>query len=101
MSLHTRNPNQGALPLYCGDALKTSIINGLAIRGLHGNNCDGGTLFWITYKRSSGNLMLLHEILPQVMARKLLMILRVSMLLSRYRKTLVLQYVLVTLKCSQ
>jgi hypothetical protein len=54
---HTRNVNQdplentsGAIHLYCDsnsnptlgqfvDALKTSIINGLAIRGLCGTNC--------------------------------------------------------------
>jgi hypothetical protein len=57
-------------------------------------------LFWITYNCSSGNLMLLHEILPQVMARKpLILLLRVSMFLSKYR-TYVLQYKLVTWKCS-
>jgi hypothetical protein len=31
-------------------------------------------LFWITYNRCSGYLTLLHEILPQVMARKSLML---------------------------
>jgi hypothetical protein len=58
-------------------------------------------LFWITYNRCSGHLMLLPEILAQVMARKpLMMVLRVSMLLNRYRKTLVLRYMLATWKCS-
>jgi hypothetical protein len=41
--------------------------------------------------------MLLDEILPQVMARKPLMLfLRVSMLLSTYRRMQVLQYMLLT-----
>jgi hypothetical protein len=45
-------------------------------------------LFWTTYNRCSGHLMLLLEILPQVMARKpLIMVLRVSMLLNRCRRT--------------
>jgi hypothetical protein len=59
-------------------------------------------LSWITYNRFSGHLMLLRETLPQVMARKpLTLLLRVSMLPSKYRRTWVLQYMLVTWKCSQ
>jgi hypothetical protein len=63
------------------DALKTSIINVLAFRGLCGNNCkDDDATFLDSVNCSSGHLMLLHEILPQVMARKPLMLfLRVSM----------------------
>jgi hypothetical protein len=85
------------------DALKTSIINVLTLRGLCGNNCkDGGDTLLDSLYYSSGHLMLLHEILPQVMARKPLMIfLRVSLLLSKDRRTQVLQYLLVTGKCSQ
>jgi hypothetical protein len=94
---------------YCGssnnptvgqfvDALTTSIMNALAIRGLCGTVRMMVLLLWITYSPYSGNLMLLHQIPPQVMARKLL---RVSMLPSKYRRTWVLQYMLVTWKCSQ
>jgi hypothetical protein len=43
-------------------------------------------LFWITYTLYSGHLMLLHEIPPQVMARKPLMLfLRVSKLFNKCR----------------
>ncbi|XP_023718100.1 uncharacterized protein LOC111870226 isoform X2 [Cryptotermes secundus] len=103
--LHTKNLNQdplentfGAIHLNCGsnnnptvgqfvDAMKTSIINGLAFRGLGETNCeDDGLLFWIIYSHFSGHLKLLHEILPHVMTRKpLLLCLRGSMLLSKYR----------------
>jgi hypothetical protein len=59
-------------------------------------------LFWITYNRFSGYLMLLLEIHLQVMAKKPLMVfLKVSMLLNKYRSTVVLQYILVTWTCSQ
>jgi CBS domain containing-hemolysin-like protein len=54
-------------------------------------------LFLVTY-----NHLLLHEILPKVMARKLqILFLRVTMLLTEYRRTHMLQYMLVTWKCSQ
>jgi hypothetical protein len=85
------------------DALKTSIISVLAFRGLGETTVMMMVLlFWITYNPCSGNLMLLHETLPRVMARKPLMLfLRVSMLLSTYRRMQVLLYMLVTWKCSQ
>jgi hypothetical protein len=44
-------------------------------------------LFWITYNRCSRNLILLRHIPPQVAARKHVMFLRISMLLSKYRRT--------------
>jgi hypothetical protein len=57
------------------DALMTSIINVLDFIGLCGNNCkDDGTTFLDSVNCSSGHLMLLHKILPQVMARKPLML---------------------------
>jgi hypothetical protein len=66
-------------------ALKTSIINCLVLE-----DCVKlivrmmVLLFWLTYNRS-GHLMLLHEILLHVMARRsLMMFLRVSMLLNKY-----------------
>jgi hypothetical protein len=59
-------------------------------------------LFWITYNRCSGHLVLLPEVFPQVMATKpLMMVLRVSMLLNRYRRTLDLRYMLTRWKCSR
>jgi hypothetical protein len=72
------------------DALKSSIINGLAFRGLCGTNCedDGATL--LTYNRCLGHLILLYEIPLQVMAKKHAMLMRVSMLLSKYRRPYVL-----------
>ncbi|XP_023725513.1 uncharacterized protein LOC111874333 [Cryptotermes secundus] len=101
--LHTRNLNQdplentfGAIHLNCGsnnnptvgqfvDALKTSIINGLAFKGLREINCedDGATLL-----DNLHSLLREPEAASQVMARKpLLFCLRVSMLLSKYRWT--------------
>jgi hypothetical protein len=44
-------------------------------------------LFWITYNHCLGNLILLRQIPAQVAARKHVMFLRVSMLLSKYRRT--------------
>ncbi|PNF31489.1 hypothetical protein B7P43_G00752 [Cryptotermes secundus] len=105
--LHTQNLNQdplantfGAIRLNCGsnnnpivgqfvDALKISIINGLAFRGLGELIMRMMVLlFWIIYNRFSGHLKLLHKILPEVMTRKYLLVcLRVSMLLSNYRWT--------------
>jgi hypothetical protein len=87
----------------CVGALKTSIIKGLTFIEVFVELTVRMMvlLYWITYNRS-GHLILLPEILPQVMARKpLMMVLRVSMLLNRYRRTSVLRYMLATLKCSQ
>jgi hypothetical protein len=67
----------GVICLHCGsnnnptvgqfvDALKTSIINGLAYTGLHDANCEGDdTELLDNYNASSRNLMLLHQIHPQ------------------------------------
>jgi hypothetical protein len=79
------------------DALKTIIISVLAFRGLCGSNCkDDDANLLDSLNRFSGHLILLHEMLP-VMARKpLMMFLRISMLLSKCRRTWVLQYLLVT-----
>jgi hypothetical protein len=46
-------------------------------------------LFWMTYNLCSGHLIMLYKIPLQVMARKHVMFLRVSMLLSKYKSTAV------------
>jgi hypothetical protein len=52
-------------------------------------------LFWITYNRCSGHLMLLPKSFHKSWkGNPLMMVLRVSMLLNRYRMTLVLRYML-------
>jgi hypothetical protein len=85
------------------DALKTRIINALAIRGLCGTGCedDGATVLdnlWLlrAADASSPNLSTCRgKETPEDVP------VRVSMLLNNYRRTVVLQYMLVTLKCSQ
>ena len=77
--LETRSLNEdplentfGVIRLHCGsnnkpnlrqflDALKTSIINGLAYTGLRNANCEGVMTqsFWMIYIPCSKNLVLL------------------------------------------
>jgi hypothetical protein len=73
------------------DAQKTSIINGFPFIGLCGSNCEveGSTV--LDTLHSLLRVMLCHQISPQVMARKpLMLLLRVSMFVSKYGRTLVL-----------
>jgi hypothetical protein len=85
------------------NALKTSFINGLAFGSLCETNCedDGATLL--------DNLQLLLRV-PDASSlnpssshgkETLDDVLTISMLLSKYRRTQVLQYMLVTWKCPQ
>jgi hypothetical protein len=65
------------------DAQNTSIINDLAYRGLCGTNCEDDVATLLdNYNRCSGHLILLNEIPLQVMARKHVMFLRVSILVT-------------------
>jgi hypothetical protein len=70
------------------DAQKTKIINNLVYRGLFVTNCedDGATLL-DNENPCSGHLILLNEIPLHIMARKHMIFLRGSMLLSKYRRT--------------
>ena len=87
--LETRSLNQdplentfGVIRLHCGsnnnptvgqfvDALKTSIINGLAYKGLRNANCEGDDTKLLDNLHSfSRNLLLLDQIHPQVMVQR-------------------------------
>jgi hypothetical protein len=70
------------------DALKTSIISGLAFGDLGEKIVRMMVLlFWITYNRCSRHKMLLQQIPPQFMIRKsLIKFRRFSMLLKKDRR---------------
>jgi hypothetical protein len=85
MEFKNSNPTVGQFV----DVLKSSIINCVTFRGPVELIVKMMVLlFWITYSHCSGKLILLRQIPPQVVARKhVMMALRVSMLLNKYRRT--------------
>jgi hypothetical protein len=98
--LETRSLNQdplentsGVIRLHCGsnnnptagqfaDALKASIINGIAYTGLRNASCEGDDAeLLVIYIPSSRNLVLLDQIHPRVMVGRPFMMVLVALAL--------------------
>jgi hypothetical protein len=84
------------------DALKTSIVNGLPFRGLCETNCEDECATLLDNLQSClGHLILLYEVLPKAMLREPQMLfLRIFMLLNKYIRTYMLQYITVQMEMS-